>query len=242
MRTSLLGRDYEDIPKHSSLWDNLFPPGLLLELREQPFLRACREGGVDIDMLRRFLVQQHYYSQYFTRYLCATMASLTESADVHALAENLFEEMGLNEENAVTHAELYQQCMRAAGARPASEPMLPETRNLIDTMFRYCRSGDALEGLAALCLGAEAIVPEIYEPVLIALRRAGVPADGVRFFVLHVAEDEAHAIVMRRIIDRTVAKYSHRRAKVIAIGEDIVRLRMAILQAVYDNVRVKEEA
>jgi pyrroloquinoline-quinone synthase len=240
MKTRLSNFEYQPAPELPSLWENLFPFGLLEELRTHAFLTACREGRVDIGTLRRFLIQQHYYSQYFTRYLCAMMANLNENSDVRALAENLFEEMGLNEKGAITHAELYQQCMRAAGTKPGSEPILPETRGLIDAMFHYCRSGDALEGLAALCLGAEAIVPEVYGAVLVALRRAGVPHEGLRFFVLHVSEDEGHAIVMRRIIDKMLAKHPHRRAKVIAIGEDMVRLRMTMLDAVFERAYVEE--
>lgn len=225
------------LPNHDeqvlpALWADLFPPGLLTDLYENPFLQLCRNGKVNHDLLCSFLIQHHYYSQYFTRYLCAMMASLTEQKDVRALAENLFEEMGFDHPDAITHAELYLTSMTTMGIKPGSRPMNIETRHLIDAMFRYCRSPDPLDGLAALCLGAEAIVPVVYGAILTGLKHINVDPKCLKFFELHVAEDEQHAIVMRKIIDDILIKHPHRRAKVLAIGEDMVRLRMAMLNSI----------
>lgn len=215
-----------------ALWDDIFPPDLLAELYAHPFLATCREGKAGSELLRAFLVQHHYYSQYFTRYLCAMMASLPNQSDVKALADNLFEEMGLDREGSETHAELYLKSMAAAGAKAGSQPMLAQTRLLTDAMFRYCRSVEPLDGLAALCLGGEAIVPVVYGAVLSGMQQAGVSAEGLEFFRIHVEEDEGHAIVMRKIIDQLLDAHPYRRNKVIAIGEDMVRLRMAMLGAI----------
>jgi pyrroloquinoline quinone (PQQ) biosynthesis protein C len=216
------------------LWADIFPQDMLAELSAHPFLVACSSGNSNHDLLRNFLIQHQYYSQYFTRYLCAMMASLPSQSDVKALAENLFEEMGFDHSTIETHAELYLKTMTAAGAKPGSRPMHGATRNLIDAMFRYCRSPDPLDGLAALCLGAEAIVPIIYEPVLTGLRNTNIPAEGLKFFEIHVAEDEAHAIVMRNIIDKLLEIHPYRRKKVLAIGEDMIQLRIAMLSGVYE--------
>ncbi len=215
-----------------ALWDDLFPPGLISELHDHPFLRRCREGRATLELLRGFLVQHSYYSEKFTRYLCALMSRMPTGDDLRALAANLVEEMGLDHAGGETHAQMYRRCLAEVGAVPNSTPMLPETGALIDNMFHYCMSRDPLEGLAALCLGAEAIVPTLYGGILDALRRAGFDDDQLQFFVLHVSEDEAHALVMRDIIRRLLAEHPHRRSKVLAIGEDLVRLRMAMLDAV----------
>ncbi|RKP46029.1 AMP-binding protein [Trinickia fusca] len=213
----------------SPLWADVFPSGLLTELNANPFLTACRNGTIGTDQLRGFLIQHRYYSQYFTRYLCSLMGSLPEQDEFKALSHNLAEELSGDDTDQISHAELYRQAMDEMSAVPGSRPMLASTRALIDTMFRYCRGGDPLDGLAALCLGAEAIVPIIYGPVLDALRRANAPERAQRFFQIHVEEDEQHAIVMREIIDRMVAERPYRRPRVIAVGEEMVRLRMAML-------------
>ncbi|ROU09418.1 TenA family transcriptional regulator [Lysobacter enzymogenes] len=226
----------EDLHAHldapPALWDDLFPPGLLQELERHPFLRRCREDANAIELLRVFLVQHSYYSENFTRYLCALMSRMPSNDDVRALAANLVEETGLDRPDAVTHAELYRRCLGELGVRPRSAPILPETSALIESMFHYCRAPDPLEGLAALCLGAEAIVPTLYGGLLQGLRRCGYSDAQLHFFVLHVSEDEAHALVMREIINRLLRDRPHRRAKVLAVGEDMVRLRMGLLEAV----------
>lgn len=90
----------------SSLWADLFPEGLLEELDDHPFLTGCRDGTVRKVAITKFLVQHQYYSSHFNRYLCAMMSSLSSSYDVKELSANLFEEMGLNTPEKITHSEL----------------------------------------------------------------------------------------------------------------------------------------
>lgn len=213
----------------SPLWKDLFPEGLLGRLNANPFLVACRNGAVSLDQLRHFLIQHHYYSQYFTRYLCALMGGIADQGEFKSLSCNLTEELSGGDSVDISHAELYRRSMDLMSAPPRSRPLLPGTRQLIDGMFRHCRSSDPIDGLAALCLGAEAIVPLIYGPVLDALRSHNAPREAEHFFVLHIEEDEDHAIVMREIIDRMLVERPYLRARVIAIGEEMVHLRMAML-------------
>ncbi|MFK3792510.1 AMP-binding protein [Pseudomonas piscis] len=213
----------------SPLWVDMFPAGLLEDLSANPFLAACRAGTVSEAQLRGFLIQHHHYSQYFTRYLCSLMGSLTDLGEFKALSHNLAEELSGNDTDQVSHAELYREAMDELGAVPRSLPVLSSTRALIDAMFRYCRGADPLDGLAALCLGAEAIVPIVYGPILDALRHRHASTRALRFFQIHVEEDEQHAIVMREIIDRMICERPYLRARVVAVGEEMVRLRMAML-------------
>ncbi len=223
------GQAVADHMQLSQLWADMFPDGLLAELSANPFLAACRDGTVSDAQLRGFLIQHQYYSQYFTRYLCSLMGGLTELNEFKALSHNLAEELLGDGTDQISHAELYLQSMDAMSAAPRSLPMLASTRALIDVMFHYCRGADPLDGLAALCLGAEAIVPIVYGPILAALRHRDAPPQATRFFQIHVEEDEQHAIVMREIIDRMLAEKPYRRARVIAVGEEMVRRRMAML-------------
>jgi pyrroloquinoline-quinone synthase len=193
----------------------------------------CRNGAVSLATLRRFLAQHHYYSRNFTRYLCAMMSSLPNSADIRELANNLVEEMGLDKPGAVTHADLYQQALESCWVIPGSDPILPATTELIETMFSYCRSRDPIDGLSALCLGAEAIVPTLYGSLLAGLRNAGITGPGLYFFELHVSEDEGHAMTLRNIIQRLIVERPQRRMKVLAIAAEMVALRMAVLDAIH---------
>jgi len=214
-------------------WAALFPPGLIAELEGCSFVRDCRAGTVPLPALKAFLAQHQHYSQHFVRYLCAVMSSLPESGDVRALMFNLIEELGLDAPDRVTHAELYRETMRCIGVEAGSAPVLPATQDLVDTMFRHCRSGDPLLGLSALCLGAEAIVPTLYGAVLHGLLNAGLAPAGLRFFELHVQDDEAHALVMRQQLEQMLQHDSRRLRVVHQVATDMVRCRVRMLEAVY---------
>lgn len=214
-------------------WAALFPPGLIAELEGCSFVRDCRAGSVPMPAMKAFLVQHQHYSQHFVRYLCAVMSSLPEAGDIRALMLNLIEELGLDAPERVTHAELYRQTMQCIGVQPGSAPVLPATQDLIDTMFRHCRSGDPLLGLSAMCLGAEALVPTLYGAVLQGLRKAGLSKTDLYFFELHVQEDEAHALAMRQQLEQML-QHDPRRLKVVhQVATDMVRCRVRMLEAAY---------
>ena len=118
----------------------------------------------------------------------------------------LLEELGADRESATSHAELFLASMHAIGAVPGSHAPLPGTRTLTATMFAYCRQPDPLAGLAALCLGAEAIVPVLYSPIVDAMRHLEVSPHARRFFEVHVAEDQDHATAMLDIIIRLIGE------------------------------------
>jgi len=187
-------------------WEGLIDRAWVEELDATPFLRQCRAGTVSRSALRSFVVQHHHYARHFTRYLCALMGALTGERDRLDLADNLFEELGLDHREGdappVTHAELYRTMMRRLGVDATSEPVAAATQELIETMLESCRSADALEGLGALCLGAEAIVPHVYSQIIKGFVSHGTAPATLDFFYLHVEADDAHALTMRAIIDR----------------------------------------
>jgi len=219
-------------------WGGLFPPGLLARLHGCRFLTGCRGGQVTLPVLQSFLVQHQYYSRNFVRYLCAVMSALPDQQAIRVLIINLIEEMGLKSDNQVTHADLFLQSMRICGAQPGSAPMHEATGRLVETMFRYCRSGDPLLALSALCLGAEAIVPIVYGPIAQALRTAGIPQEGVYFFDLHVEEDEAHALVMRSQIEGLVRHDPSCLGIVHRVATEMVVRRIEMVEAVYEIAAV----
>ncbi|QXF32264.1 hypothetical protein CE143_03075 [Photorhabdus luminescens] len=219
----------------SPLWEDIFSKELLEEINTNVFLVTCRSGKASQNLLRKFMIQHQYYSQYFTRYLCSLMGNLVDQNDFTLLSHNLLEELTGTDAAKISHVELYKKAMAAINAVPKSYPILKSTQQLINIMFEHCRSDNSLRGLAALCLGAEAIVPLIYGPVLDALRAMKAPDDALHFFKIHVEEDEEHAIVMRKIIDRMIAGNPHGKAEVMAFGEAVIYSRMAMLNEIYQS-------
>ncbi|MCC8388076.1 MULTISPECIES: hypothetical protein [Photorhabdus] len=53
--------------------------------------------------------------------------------------ENLREEMGVNGEGKVTHAELFQRSLMETGTQVSSIPALEETSHLASCVLNYCR-------------------------------------------------------------------------------------------------------
>ena len=105
------------------------------------------------------------------------VANLPEINDVRMLMQNLLEETGVNERMGETHAELFLTSMHASGATTQGKTPLDGTREITAAMFKYCRGPDPMDGLAAMCLGAEAIVPLIYSPVIKAMKHLGLPEE-----------------------------------------------------------------
>ena len=189
-----------------SRWGDYLDPRWLAELDGTGFLRACRAGTVSAAELRSFVIQQQKYSQHFTRYLCALIANLTEDEDRRELTQNLFEEMGLGGLGNVPHSTLYRQMMAELDIRAEEERAFPETLALVSEMLNACRDENPLVGLAALCLGAEAIVPHVYSQIVHGFEAAGTPLEKLEFFRIHIEGDDEHAVTLRKIIDREVAR------------------------------------
>ncbi len=216
----------------SDVWNELLPGRLLERLDETPFLSRCREGKASGAELEIFLVQQFHYSRHFTRYLCALLANMTSDADRLALTGNLFEEMGLDGLGGVPHSQIYREMLLALNLDPSQSPPFPETSALVATMFQLSSDNDPLVGLAALCLGAEAIVPHVYQQVLNGLLTAGFPESRLEFFPLHIAGDDEHALTMKRIIDRELAVAPGKLANLRRVAEQAIEARVEFFNAI----------
>ncbi|PQQ23846.1 iron-containing redox enzyme family protein [Photorhabdus luminescens] len=223
----------------SSIWVGWFQEDDLLDLVSHPLLQALEHNETDLTMLRTLLIQHSHYSRHFTRYLCALMGQLDNAEDLMALMENMQEEMGVDGSSSITHAEMFQRTLRLVGAVPNSQKPLPQTQTMIDTMMKYCQSSDSLVGLAAMCLGAEAIVPLIYKPILHSLRHFGFGQEATEFFSLHIEEDEDHALTMLAIMQRQIKDLPVRRSLAVEIGRELVACRVAMFDAILEQCRVQ---
>jgi pyrroloquinoline-quinone synthase len=210
--------------------------GLSERLRAHPFLAKCRNGQVKEESLRRFLGQHGLYSSYFTRYLCALMANLPNGDDVRALAENLFDELGLSPDSPIAHATLFQNMLDDFGVSRDAHGMTAGTRGLIDTMMAHCRHPDPAVGLGALCLGAEALVPDFYSDLILGFEAHGAAPERLAFFHLHVACDDAHAATLMTLMKAQMARDPSCRSTIARAGETLVRARHAFFDDIEKSV------
>lgn len=194
-------------------------------LLDHPFLRRCADGTISMPELGRFLVQQGKYSSYFTRYLCAAISQLHESNDVLCLAGNLAEELGLGREKRIPHSRLYTDMLHTLCVN-TDVRATPETENLIDTMFMLCRQPGGVAGLGALYLGAEAIVPAMYERILKGFGFHHVSEDALEFFSIHVECDDDHADSMHAILARMVEEQPSYEVVALNAGEIAINARL----------------
>ena len=190
-------------------WDCLLKPEWLNSLRATPFLSRCRTGIVSRREMELFLKQHHHYSQQFTRYLCALISNLRNEDDRQQLTKNLFDEMGLS--TGVSHSEIYRRMILTILPSGNDVGVFPATQALIETMLDCCRNTRPMVGLGALCLGAEAIVPEVYSTILSGFDAVREPRENLHFFTIHVSDDDEHARTMRNIILRELSNNSRSR-------------------------------
>lgn len=218
----------------SPMWHDWINEGELLRLVNHPLLQSLQDEDTNIEFLKILLVQHSHYSKNFVRYLCSLICNLRNMHEIQDLLENLQEEMGLDGNDKLTHAEMFQRTLRLVGADPLAHSPLPETLNLKNGMMEYCRSNDPLVGLAALCLGAEAIVPVIYTPILFALKKFGFEKEATEFFELHIEEDENHALTMLKIMKELIGDDTNKRNFAINIGKQMLAKRITMFDGVWN--------
>jgi pyrroloquinoline-quinone synthase len=204
-------------------------------LLAHPFLQRCSNGTITRQELNNFLIQQGRYSQYFTRYLCALIANLENSQDVRRLLENLAEESGYDDESRKPHSQIYAEMMSDLGVDGSQVATLPETQFLIDSMFMLCRQRDSVSGLAAICLGAEAIVPSLYTCLVQGFVSQGVAKEKLDFFTIHIECDDGHADTMFDMLAERIQLNTTNIAAIQA-GEIIINARLRMFDALLEKV------
>jgi pyrroloquinoline quinone (PQQ) biosynthesis protein C len=177
----------------------------LEQLSRTPFLVRCRTGQISREELNNFVQQHQIYSCCFTRFLAALLANIEDDDHRLALTRNLFDEMGLGDAGNLPHSKLYLNMMDSMGLVPSKTPS-PSTQRLVDTMFECCKSPNYMVGLGALCLGAEGIVPYIYQLIVDGFLASGESLNKLHFFTLHIDCDDQHAETMNEIIGLQLQK------------------------------------
>lgn len=196
-------------------------------VRQHPFVRRCANGDVSLSALKIFLAQHGRYGSFFTRYLCALIANLDNADDVVRLAQNLAEEIGFDGNGQESHSMIYARMLADFGIDPKRTPTLPGTRALIDTMFDYCKRKNPAYGLAALCLGAESIVPALYRDLMHGFTACGVSEEKLEFFRIHIECDDGHGEIMRDILARMLEQDPGQRHAVFEASARMIEARLA---------------
>lgn len=206
------------------------------------FLQHCRSGNISPQMMREFLVQHYFYSRNFVRFLSLLISNLENHDHIAILAENFFEEMGFTEEHQTPHLVLYQDMLRNLEIDPDNYMILPETRVLIDKMFAYCKDPNPIKGLAALCIGAEAIVPHVYSQILRGLLSLGYEKRDILFLSIHVKCDDGHAEALQSVIDDLVQCDELSAKMVQVVGDDMIQARVCFFDAIANAHTSNREA
>ena len=202
-------------------------------LKNSPLLSTL--NNIDKETLKLILAQHAYYSAGFVKYLSLLLCKIDNEKYLQKLMGNLKEELGVEDSNKIPHSELYNNCLAAIGVDINEYSPFEETLKLKEEMQLYCNSTDPLDGLAALCFGAEAIVPIIYTPIYNSLVHHGFDASDIEFFRLHICEDEAHALEMFDIIKEIVGDDVGKKAYVKNIGKRLIKRRCEMFQRIYEE-------
>lgn len=213
-------------------WHKFIDKRQIEALDATPFLSGCRNRSVQPKELRSFLIQHYHYSKHFTRFLCALLSNLTNDGDLQKLADNLFEEMGLGKVGEVPHSQIYREMLESLGIDPTEEAPNPATLELVNTMLYYCRSHDPMDGLGALCLGAEAIVPHLYTQIINGFLANGHSPNELSFFSIHVENDDEHAKTMKLIIERELSGDHHKMIRLVHAASSVIEKRRRFFEEI----------
>lgn len=201
------------------------------QLGKTRFLTHCQNGQISREELAIFIQQHQLYSSCFTRYLAALLANIENDEHRLALTHNLFDEMGLGDAGNLSHTKLYRNMMESMGLAPCTNP-LPSTQRLVDTMFECCKSSNYMVALGALCLGAEGIVPFLYQRIVDGFLAIGEPLDKLQFFTLHIECDDGHAETMNEIIARQLEQRPSALLDLHYGAEKMIQARIAFFEGI----------
>jgi mannose-6-phosphate isomerase-like protein (cupin superfamily) len=199
-------------------------------------LRACDLGLLTLEDFRFLFGQYYLYSSHFTRYLSALMASCEDDYFRSKLAQNLWEEGGMQRPQD-RHTQIFRDFLGGAlGLDIAALEYRDFTRYFAAQYLDFCRSASPAEASAFLGLGTEAIVAPLYKIFCNGLRKAGVPDDRLKFFHLHIAGDDDHAATLNQMT------LSYRRRpdwsrQVREAANHALELRMSFFNALYQGIR-----
>lgn len=221
-------------------WAELLDPNWIERLDQVSFLTRCRNGTITKDELFSFLQQHYYYSSNFIRYLCAVISNIADANLNKLLLENLFEEMGFTNVGK-PHFQIYKEMLQALNVEMNAE-VNDATQYFIDQMFAYCRNSNPIYGLAALCLGAEAIVPHVYSQLIHGFKANGIRSELLNFFQIHIECDDQHAITMKKIIEQKIVANPSCIVTIRYVAENMLSLRKIFFDEITSKCEMEKKS
>ncbi len=89
-----------------------------------------------------------------------------------------------------------------------------------------------MTGLGALSIGAEAIVPSLYQQIVSALLLTGYPEAELKFFKIHIENDDDHAETLRDILLRHLEAEPDATLRLQAAASLVVARRRELLDSI----------
>jgi pyrroloquinoline-quinone synthase len=174
-------------------------------LLKHDFYKAWSEGKLTKDCLKEYAKEYYHHVKAFPTYLSALHAHTEDMQTRKDILQNLIEE----EAGTPNHPELWKAFALSLGASEEEiEQHMPcgEIQTLIQTFRSICREEQTAEGLAAL-YAYESQIPAICISKIDGLKSHYGMSDPAhwRYFSVHIAADEEHSQVERRLLNKHVS-------------------------------------
>jgi len=160
--------------------------------KNHPFFKTWAAGELSKEAMRAYCQQHYNFVSNASRY-SGIMYGLCDWPDARMLLlENLNEE----EDPVERHVDKLSKFGMALGMsieEGRSAPDLPTTAALKDFIINTLMTKSVLEGVAVLTIGLESQVPDLYRPLVPAMRDVyGFTDNEIEFFLLHITADVEH--------------------------------------------------
>jgi len=202
-----------------------------------PMLEAVRLGSMSRAGVQRWALQASLVVREFTRFISAIHANCPDRGAQQLLAENLWEEHG----SGVADRDHYALVKRFASSLGASDSdidnaqPLAETTAYINHCFEVTRNGSFIESMTALGVGVESFIPVFFGRMAEYLcSNYALSRNDLQYFLVHVAEDEAHANRALELIEAN-ANTPELREKAKRALTEMLAVKRIFAEAVYKH-------
>ncbi|MBI1803041.1 MAG: CADD family putative folate metabolism protein [Ignavibacteriae bacterium] len=197
-----------------------------------PFYQTWTMGKLSREALREYAKQYYHFVQAFPTLISATHANTPHLSVRQELLENLIEE----ERGDGNHPGLWMKFAESLGVNEdeaSHAPILPETKEAIETLRSVTRDGSYLEGVAAL-FAYESQIPEVARVKIEGLTKFyGVTSDrALSFFTVHQEADVYHSGSEKNILGRYATNEEDRQGCLTA-AETSAHAMLRLLDGVY---------